>query len=421
MSRILAFIIINLFVVNLYSQTAIKQIHNWSKLTATQQTNALSYVLSIFEEEVKTGVLDEFKMPLSMTYYSYDFDDEYIHMYPNNKTGLSAVGYVPVQFVESYETELQKFYKNKGDLDKVVRLEVLLAIHYTESTFIPTRQTPAYGLGQLTLGTAVDLLDRKENTYDDFFSVVNKKVVFNAPTVQNQIGLTITLLHDEKGYDRNSSEKSAIRNYRGSGKVAQDYATMILTRTKTYMEMMNKGEEIDPKQFLSEAKKAEIKEPVIKQVEIKGYGSITDEEYELALKDAMDIWEKENPSLENKEDVKVPANNYELLKPIPRGQCEYYVEIANGRTLFSYFLNIRSMVSVICDQKNEKFSLFYKSSSGKKIVIKSLDDLDPKNNNIQTNVKAGDIIYLPVGTVIKGDDETLRSVLKEKKCPQWQN
>lgn len=421
MSRIFAFIVINLFAVNLYSQTAIKQINNWGKLTAEQQTNALSYVLSIFEEEVKTGVLDEFKMPLSMTYYSYDFDDEYIHLYPNNKTGISAVGYVPLQFVESYETELQKFYKKKGDLDKVVRLEVLLAIHYTESTFIPTRQTPAYGLGQLTLGTAVDLLDRKENTYDDFFSVVNKKVVFKAPTVKNQIGLTITLLHDEKGYDRNGSEKSAIRNYRGSGQVAQDYATMILTRTKTYMEMMNKGEEIDSKKFIAEAKKAEIKEPVIKQVEIKGYGSITDEEYDAALKEAVAIWEKENPPVENQEETKPSSNSYKQLEPIPNGKCEYYIEIAKGRTLFSYFLNIRSMVSVMCDPKNKQFSLFYQGTAGKKIVIKSLDDIDPKNNSMQSDVKAGDKIYLPAGTVIKGDDETLQSVLKEKKCPQGQN
>jgi hypothetical protein len=75
------------------------------------------------------------------------------------------------------------------------------------------------------------------------------------------------------------------------------------------------------------------------------------------------------------------------------------------------------MVATICDQKNEKFSVFYNTKSGKK-VLKSLYDIDPKNDNMQTSVKAGDVIYLPPDMVIKGDKETFMNL--SRICPDEQ-
>ena len=424
MTRFLVTIIATLFAVSLHSQTATEQINNWGKLTQAQQTKALSLVSSVFSKEVEKKVLDEFEIPLSMTYYSTDLTDKYDDLYPNSKHGYSAVSYVPLQFVESYETELQQFYEDKNVLDKVPRLTVLLAIHYTESNFIPTAvnnagtSNPAYGMMQLTLCTAKNLYRMDEDLYDNFFSIEGEKVIF--PSAKKQIEFTIKFLSEVKHYTR-TYETASIRRYNGSGDEAQKYAVVVLARTRTYMQMKNKGKDIGTKQFIAEAEKSEVKDPINKQLETKGYESLTDEEYEKAVKTAIELYESDNnsstvlPSGEKKE-VKASSNNYTKFDPIPNNQCEYYLEVAKGRTLFSYFLNIKDMVKTICNEKNAKFSLFYKGKPNKK--LKSEKDIDPKNNSIQTDVKVGDIIYLPSGIIIKGDSITGQSILDQKKCPK---
>ena len=176
-----------LFTISVYSQTPTEQIDNWNKLDQTQQDKATELLASISTEEA--NVLDEFKIPVNMTYYSTNLNKKYQGKYSNNKTDSVIVGYVPLQFVNSYETELQKSYDDRGALKSVPRLEVILAIHYTESNYIPsaiagTKTNPSFGMLQLTLSTAKDLYRTDKETYDDFFSISDGKVVF--PSTEKQ-------------------------------------------------------------------------------------------------------------------------------------------------------------------------------------------------------------------------------------------
>jgi hypothetical protein len=417
-------IIVALFTVSLYAQTSAKQIDNWSKLNQAQQEDATELLASV--EITSRDVIDEFKIPAHMTYYSTDLNKKYQVKYSNNKTSSVTVGYVPLQFVESYEAELQNSYDDKGTLDTVPRLEVVLAIHYSESSYIPNAvnnsdtDNPSFGLPQLTLSTAKDLYRKNKDLYDNFFSIKNETVVFRS--IESQIGLTINFLPDDKKYTR-SSEAASIARYNGGGDAAKTYAAVILSRARLYGKMKSIGKDIESQTFATEYSKPAVKKVINTQLQLKGYEPLTDGEYKEAIDKAILVYEYSPSTSTDKVTVPTPDNGdikklpsqHVKFPPIPDDGCEYYIKMEKGRTLYSYFLNTQDLVHTMCDQKNEEFSIFYNTKVGKK-ALKSLYDIDQKNNNIQTNVKADDIIYIPADIVIKGDKETLQNM--SKKCPQ---
>ncbi|HOW17232.1 MAG TPA: transglycosylase SLT domain-containing protein, partial [bacterium] len=240
MKRLLSMLAL-VFSFGLFANDVCEQVHNWEKLSSLQQTKASSLVYSIFKLE--QNILDEFKIPLNTTYYSTDLNVKYIGEYPNSKNASVIVGYVPLQFVEYYEDELQKFYDKKDDLNVVPRLDVILAIHYTESNFIPTalggrKDNPAFGMMQLTINTAEDLYRRDKEEYKKYFSIENKKVVFNS--TKSQVSLTIKFLTDIKKYTR-EYETAAVTRYNGVGDDAKAYASLVLSRARLYKKLRSGG------------------------------------------------------------------------------------------------------------------------------------------------------------------------------------
>ena len=189
--------------------------------------------------------------------------------------------------------------------------------------------------------------------------------------------------------------------------------------------MKSLGQDISSQIFTTEYSKPEVKEVINTQLQMKGYEPLTDGEYKEAIDKAILTYEYKPatstdnitlPTIDNGE-IKKVSRKHLRFPPIPTDGCEYYLKVEEGRTLYSYFLNIKDMVYTICNEKNAKFSLFYSSKAGKK-VLKSLYDIDQKNNSMQTDVKAGDIIYLPSDVIIKGDKETLKNL--SRICPDQQ-
>ncbi|MEI6080286.1 MAG: hypothetical protein WCQ53_06605 [bacterium] len=421
MTRLLTLISVGLFTSMLYS--GVEQINNWDDLTKTQQANATELVSSIYSKNA--DVLDEFKIAMDMTYYSNNLALKYDGKYPNNKKGTVIIGYVPLQFVEYYESELQKSYEKKGKTDSVPRLDVVLAIHYTESNFIPsavggTTDNPSYGMPQLTLSSATYLQKTDSKTYGQFFTVSGNKVVFGS--TRKQIAFTIEFLPDQKDYTR-KYETAAITKYNGSGDDAVAYASKVLSRARLYKKMRDGGKDIDRTKFVETYATKEVKDTINTQLDTKGYEPLNDGEFKEAIEKAILVYEYDGtpsdnitlPKIDNSEIKKAPEPIHLNFPPIPSDGCEYYVKLEEGRTLFSYFTNMKDMVYTICNEKNSQFSLYYNTKSGKK-VLKSLYDIDLKNNKMQTDVKTGDVIYLPVDMVIKGDKQTVMNM--SRICPQ---
>ena len=427
MSKIFISIFISLLTFSAYSKTPAEYINNWNKLSTDQQLDATYLVSSIYGKN--TDFLNEFKIAMNMTYYSTDLTKKYKGEYSNSKAATVVVGYVPLQFVEYYEADLQSFYNEKKQNKNVVpRLDVILAIHYTEGNFIPsavagTERNPSFGMMQLTLRSAMDLMDDKyKGEYNEFFKIIDRKVIFDS--TEAQIALTIKFLTEIKKYTR-EYETDAVARYNGSGENAIEYASKVLNRARLYRKMKAEGAEISTKEFIAEYTKPEVKEAINNQLQAKGYEPLTDGEYKEAIDKAIGVYEYVPsataddivlPALGNGEIKKVP-NNHVKFPPIPNDGCEYYLKIEEGRTLYSYFLNTKDMVYNTCNEKNQAFSVFYNTKSGKK-VLKSLYDIDVKNDKMQTDVKAGDIIYLSPDIVIKGDVDTYANL--SRICPEKQ-
>ncbi len=464
MARILIVILSNLLMFSLYAGNGSEDIHNWDDLSSTEQVKAEAVLKST--QSAGKNVLNEFKVTPNMTYYAKDnFNKGYGIEYKRKSV---AVGYVPLEFTKSYQAQLQKAYKNKGAnataLNKVPRLEVLLAIHFKESTFRPYKvnkynpDNPAFGLMQLTLNSAKDMLDRLEDDgYDEFFYITKvkvgksfeEKVVFFSDSVEKQIALTIKYLTEEKGYNR-KSESSGIKKWHGGGQAAIDYAAEILGKAEVYAYMKSVGDAKDekadeeepeekeekktePEIFVEKYNTPEDKNVINNQLEVKGYEPLTDEEYDEAVRIAAvtlygDGNEEDNQNIQ--EAPVVPSENNETpveetvdidrtaKNPVQfsnNGTCANYFKKEQGRTLFNHFFTIDEMISTITHANNsKKYELYYIIGKNQKKVIISLKDKEKGNNNIGTNVKDGDIIFIPAGIIVKVSKENVFKVCPKK-------
>ena len=81
----------------------------------------------------------------------------------------------------------------------------------------------------------------------------------------------------------------------------------------------------------------------------------------------------------------------------------------DGQVLYNYFADNQQMLNAINDPQNSEFYLYYKQ--GKKIVrINSFKGVGDKK--IFSNVKPGDKIYIPPGTVLKARGSNLSIIVR---------
>ena len=94
---------------------------------------------------------------------------------------------------------------------------------------------------------------------------------------------------------------------------------------------------------------------------------------------------------------------------VPATEQDFYLLIEDGHTLYSYFADNQQMLDVINNPQNSEYYLYYKQ--GRKIVkISSYKGVG--NNTIYSNVKPGDKIFIPPGTVLKSTDNNLMLIIR---------
>ena len=94
---------------------------------------------------------------------------------------------------------------------------------------------------------------------------------------------------------------------------------------------------------------------------------------------------------------------------VPATEQDFYLLIEDGHTLYSYFADNQQMLDVINNPQNSRYYLYYKQ--GRKIVkISSYKGVG--NHTIFSNVKPGDKIFVPPGTVLKSPDNNLMLIIR---------
>jgi hypothetical protein len=83
---------------------------------------------------------------------------------------------------------------------------------------------------------------------------------------------------------------------------------------------------------------------------------------------------------------------------IPVNGKDYYLIVEDGRTLYSYFKEPQLVLSTINHPKNSPYYIYTKTN-GKINKVTSLRQVGKKE--VFTNVRPGDKIYIPPGTIIR--------------------
>lgn len=334
-----------------------------------------------------------FTIPMEMVAFRREGRNTYVEKYNTERS--IGVGYIPSDLVSHYEQESWKAYQKYGK--DAPTLSIVLAQQFTESHFDPNvkgDRGQSIGLPQLYHQTAKWLYQTDSSFWKQYFYFdQNENHHFHG--VHSMIVFPFIFLHKYKRY-RADQKFEGLRRYNGAGKQAERYAALIMQRSLFYENWMAYYREIDLQEnhlyrLLTDFINMQLFNKSLKPIE----ESTLDELFALSSLDYKG--DEENISIakslyENK--VTVERN---LDYQVGSANKEHYIRIEEGRTLYSYFKDVETLIKVINHPKNESFFCYHKSN-GK--VLKITNYQDVKNGDFYTNAKVGDYIFLPTGTTL---------------------
>jgi hypothetical protein len=227
-----------------------------------------------------------------------------------------------------------------------------------------------------------------------------------------QVRFPFVFLPEVKGYDADHKIEG-LRNYNGAGDEAQAYAEKVMRRSLLYEELFAQYNSIplDTTNFkenlfgminltlicrqdeaLTGLQMEQLFSNILAEYN-KGYIRKTYTDHYR-----VNVLESDPLSIEKTIEFEVPANGK-----------DYYLVIEDGQVLYNYFADNQQMMNVLANPKNSDFYLYYKKD-GKVIKLTNLKKAG--KNQIFSNVKPGDKIFIPPGTIFKSPGDNLSIVIR---------
>ena len=323
-----------------------------------------------------------------------------------------GIGYVPSDLVALYEQEAWRAYKKYG-VD-APSLSIVLAQQFTESAFNPYitgDQGRSIGLPQLFRKTARMLYQTDRETWRHYFAFKrNGEHYFLSNRMQ--VRFPFEFLPNVKGYDA-EHKLDGLKNYNGFGEEAFAYAEKVMKRSLMYEELFAKYNpvELDTTNYRENLfglinmsllchNLPELPESTMDQMFKNIISGIDNGRIRKSFIERyyVNVMESDPLSIDSKVEFTVPAT-----------EQDFYLLIEDGHTLYSYFADNQQMLDVINNPQNSRYYLYYKQ--GRKIVkIDSYKGVG--NRTIFSNVKPGDKIFIPPGTVLKSTDNNLMLIIR---------
>lgn len=323
-----------------------------------------------------------------------------------------GVGYVPSDLVALYEQEAWRAYKKYG-VD-APSLSIVLAQQFTESAFNPYitgDEGRSIGLPQLFRKTARMLYQTDRETWRPYFAFKrNGEHYFLSNRMQ--VRFPFEFLPIVKGYDADH-KLDGLKNYNGFGEEAFAYAEKVMKRSLMYEELFAKynAVEFDSTNFRENLfglinmsllchNLPELPESTMDQMFRNIVSGLDNGRIRKSFIERyyVNVMESDPLSIDKKVEFTVPAT-----------EQDFYLLIEDGHTLYSYFADNQQMLDVINNPQNSRYYLYYKQ--GRKIVkISSYKGVG--NHTIFSNVKPGDKIFIPPGTVLKSTDNNLMLIIR---------
>lgn len=386
-----------------------KALVNYRRMTDKNKTIFKKQRQEQKQKWIDDSIPPQFRIPIEFISYRHASARYYALYNAKHKIGI---GYVPSDLAPLYEQEAWRAYKKYG-VD-APSLSIVLAQQFTESAFNPYvkgDKGKSIGLPQLYYKTAQMLYRTEKDFWKSFFSF-NKKGEQYFYNHRMQVRFPFEFLPKVKEYDANH-KLEGLRNYNGSGDEAFAYAEKVIFRSLLYEEQFAKYNEIplDTANFRENLfsiinlsllchELPELPEQKLDQIFKNILSGLSEGEIrkKYTEKYYINVMESDPLSVESDVEFTVPAS-----------EKDFYLLIEDGQVLYNYFADNQQMLNAINDPQNSEFYLYYKQ--GKKIVrINSFKGVGDKK--IFSNVKPGDKIYIPPGTVLKAPGSNLSIIVR---------
>lgn len=347
----------------------------------------------------KNQIPENFRIPVELQSYRGTNSTRYYTIYnPSYNTG---VGYVPTNLTQYYEEEAWSAFKKYGK--DAPSLSIVLAQQFTESAFNQFAvgdNNMSFGLPQLYRKTAEYLYKTDKETWENIF-YFDKYGKHHFRNVRAMVKFPFIFLPKVKKYS--FAEKfQGIRRYNGSGESAVLYAEKVIKRSLYYEDLFAKYNSIplDTTGFkenlfglinlsLLAKGEPEIEENtlnyIFENMLSDFYSGYVNKTY--FNKFCAGVFEGDPLVLEKTNNHKIPIDGK-----------DYYLIVEDGYTLYSYFKEPNQLLKSINHPKNSRYYIYYNEGK-KKVKLSSLSKVGKKQ--VFTNVRPGDRLFIPPGTVIR--------------------
>jgi hypothetical protein len=353
----------------------------------------------------ENNIPKNFQIPVSLQSFRDNNSARYYVIYnPAYKTG---VGYVPSNLTQYYEEEAWRAYQELGR--DAPSLSIVLAQQFTESAFNPWAtgdNNMSNGLPQLYRKTAEFLYKTDKETWKQLF-YFDKHGKHHFKDVRSMVRFPFIFLPKVKEYNF-ENKFEGIRKYNGAGENAIKYAEKVMRRSLFYEELFAENNTIplDTAGFkqnlfgmINLTLLARDEEPIDDELMAQIFSNAIAEFYSGYVRNTylqhylVPVYESQPIIASSEVENKVPVDGK-----------DYYIIVEDGRVIYTYFNDAAILLQVINHPKNKDYYLYYIENK-KRVKISSYKKIGKKQ--IYSNVKPGDKVYIPPGTILLSPETNL--------------
>lgn len=402
---VLFFIITNTSASELQAKTDMKKLVNYNRMLTKHHKEYINQRLAEYKSWKVNNIPVNFRIPVEIESFRPSNSVRYYVIYnPENKTG---VGYVPSNLAQLYEEEAWFAYRKYGK--DAPSLSIVLAQQFTESAFNPWAMgdnNMSTGLPQLYRNTAKYLYKTDRKTWSKFF-YFDKYGKHHFVSVRAMVKFPFEFLPRVKKYSFDKKFEG-IRRYNGTGENAVKYAEKVMARSLFYEQLFASYNKIplDTAGF-----KNNLFDIINLTLVLRENNPIDNDLMEDIFQNVLAFFSSGYVHNTYIQYYSIPvAENEPLLASqqtdyiIPVDGKDYYLIVEDGKVIYQYFNDSQILLNVLSHPKNKDYFLYYKSK-GKIIKIRTLKQAG--RHQIYSNVKPGDKVFVPPGTVLISPETNL--------------
>lgn len=386
-------------------ESDMKKLVNYNRMVPKHYPIYIAQRKAQFKSWEEHKIPANFQIPVELQSFRDNNSVRYYAIY--NPAYNIGVGYVPSNLAQMYEEEAWFAYQELGR--DAPSLSIVLAQQFTESNFNPWAigdNNMSSGLPQLYRKTAEFLYKTDRNTWKEFF-YFDKRGKHHFRTIRAMVKFPFVFLPKVKKYNY-ENKFDAIRKYNGAGANAIKYAEIVIRRSLFYEELFASYNAIplDTAGFkdnlfglINLTLLAREEEPIENVLMDQLFANALAEFYSGYIPKTY-VQHYMIPVSENKPLMVSQKKDY----LIPVDGKDYYIIVEDGKVIYEYFKDSQIVFDVLNHPNNKEYYLYYIQNK-KRVKVTNLKKAGTRT--IFSNVKPGDKIYIPPGTILISPETNL--------------